>query len=228
MIDASTAAPANEYIQSATLNGASLSKPWFAESSILSGGSWEVQVGPEPNTNWAASPSDRPYSLSTGFEHVPNNPIEHPLAPTGKEAAAIWRYTTSQPASDWYKTAFDDSTWTSGPAGFGTDDEGVSPRTPWTKDDIWMRRTVSLAQGFHSPAVVAYHDQDIDVYINGVFAAHVQGWTHSYDVVSCEVAALGTLHTGDNIIAMHVHHPGDGRHFADAGLVELDWPENEK
>jgi predicted alpha-1,2-mannosidase len=71
-IDTTNAGGANEYIQSATLNGSPLTKTWFPETEITGGGTWTVTAGPQPNQTWAASPKDRPYSLSTGFDHNPD------------------------------------------------------------------------------------------------------------------------------------------------------------
>ena len=67
-INAPGASVSNVYIQSATLNGQPLSKPWFYEKEILSGGEWNVPVGAQPNTDWGSSPLGRPCSLSTGCE----------------------------------------------------------------------------------------------------------------------------------------------------------------
>jgi predicted alpha-1,2-mannosidase len=67
-IEAPGASAANFYIQSATLNGQPLLKPWFYEEQILSGGEWNVPVGAQPNTDWGADPAGRPFSLSTGVE----------------------------------------------------------------------------------------------------------------------------------------------------------------
>ena len=218
----------NEYIQSATMNGATLDKPWFAESEILSGGTWNVQVGAQPNKSWGASPYDRPYSLSSGFTHSAPHPIQHPLMLTGKESAVEWRYTTDTPPSEWVKPVFDDSSWKRGLAGFGTDDEGVTPRTAWNTDDLWMRRTITLPLSYATVEITAYHDQDLDVYFNGVVAAHVPGWTHSYDNIPADAQAAAALHLGVNVIAVHVRHKGDGRHFADVGLNTVEWPNSEK
>ena len=38
------------------------------------------------------------------------------LSPTAEKQPVIWRYTTAQPAADWYKPGFDASAWKEGPA----------------------------------------------------------------------------------------------------------------
>lgn len=227
VISAPAASPDNEYIQSASLNGVPLDRAWFDEAAILGGGTWNVQESSKPNTSWATSPYERPYSLSTGFTHDPPNADLHSLVATGKEGGAQWRYSTDQPDQNWFAPKFNDTAWKSGASGFGTADEGVTPRTVWNTTDIWMRKTVTSNAWYRSLVVTAYHDQDLDIYLNGVLAAHVDGWTHSYDNVPIDPKA-SLLHPGTNLIAVHVHHGGDGRHFADVGLAGADWPESER
>jgi len=50
----------NIYIQSATLNGAPLNKPWFSHSDIVNGGKLEFVMGPQPNKEWGSAPEDAP------------------------------------------------------------------------------------------------------------------------------------------------------------------------
>ena len=42
----------NKYIQSASLNGATLNQPWFDHSQIASGGILNVKMGPKANKEW--------------------------------------------------------------------------------------------------------------------------------------------------------------------------------
>lgn len=228
VIEAPAAAGENQYIQSAILNGQPHNRPWFSQEAILQGGQWSVQVGPQPNPKWGSDPSDRPHSLSTGFNHVPQKPLLSPIGGGGRDVPETWRYSTDNPGENWFKTDFKDTGWKTGQSGFGTENVGVTPRTAWTSDDIYMRRMVILPAGFKELAIQAYHDQDIEVYLNGVLAARVEGWTHNYDVIPISEAAQATLRAGGNLMAVHVRHPGEGRHFADAHLVEFEWPENER
>ena len=54
----------NKYIQSATLNGKPLDKPWFDHSIIENGGTLEFTMGSEPNKNWGSDPSATPPSMT--------------------------------------------------------------------------------------------------------------------------------------------------------------------
>jgi len=42
----------NKYIQSATLNGKALDKPWFSHEDLAKGGSLNLEMGPKANLNW--------------------------------------------------------------------------------------------------------------------------------------------------------------------------------
>jgi predicted alpha-1,2-mannosidase len=55
----------NLYIQSATLNGAPLNKPWFSHDAIANGGMLELKMGPAPNKNWAVTADCAPHSMSS-------------------------------------------------------------------------------------------------------------------------------------------------------------------
>jgi predicted alpha-1,2-mannosidase len=54
----------NKYIQSATLNGKPLNKPWFSHSDIAGGGRLVFEMGPTPNKKWGVQAVDVPPSLS--------------------------------------------------------------------------------------------------------------------------------------------------------------------
>ena len=54
----------NKYIQSATLNGKPLDKPWFAHAEIANGGTLTLQMGHKPNKSWGSRPDDVPPSMT--------------------------------------------------------------------------------------------------------------------------------------------------------------------
>src|SRR5579875_3418254 len=55
----------NKYIQSATLNGQPLDKPWFRHADIANGGTLSLEMGDKPNTAWGSAPQDAPPSMSS-------------------------------------------------------------------------------------------------------------------------------------------------------------------
>jgi len=54
----------NKYIQSATLNGAQLNRPWFKHSEIAGGGTLVLEMGDKPNLKWGSGTEDAPPSMS--------------------------------------------------------------------------------------------------------------------------------------------------------------------
>jgi hypothetical protein len=228
-IQAPDAAPKNEYIQSATLNGVAQLRPWFHESEITGGGTWLVNLGAAPNPKWAALPKSRPYSLSTGYNHLPAKPVLSPLVPTSQENPQIWRYTTRDPGDDWYKIDFADDQWKQGTGGFGAKDSRIKEaRTPWNTDNIWLRRTFILAKVPGQPAVLMRHEQDAEVYLNGVHALTAPGSSRFYATFPISPESAAALHAGENVLAVHVHHEDFEAHFADIGLVDIQWSDSEK
>jgi putative alpha-1,2-mannosidase len=64
VIEAKNVSAQNKYVQSATLNGEPLNKPWFEHSTLLKGGILELNMGPRPNKQWGSSPGAAPPSMS--------------------------------------------------------------------------------------------------------------------------------------------------------------------
>jgi predicted alpha-1,2-mannosidase len=54
----------NIYIQSVTLNGKVLNKPWFYHEELVNGGSLVLKMGPKPNEKWGSAADAVPPSLS--------------------------------------------------------------------------------------------------------------------------------------------------------------------
>ena len=59
-------------------------------------------------------------------------------------------------------------------AAFGANIPGAPIRTEWKTDDIWIRREATLpADAFPDPYLTMFHDEDAEVYFDGVPAAKV-------------------------------------------------------
>jgi hypothetical protein len=63
------------------------------------------------------------------------------------------------------------------------------------------------------------HDDDAEVYLNGVLLTKQTGANNKYDSFSIPAAARQALHAGDNVLAMHATSPQGGE-YLDAGLYE--------
>ncbi|MBV9865817.1 MAG: cellulase family glycosylhydrolase [Abitibacteriaceae bacterium] len=149
-------------------------------------------------------------------------PPLHEIVPTAQAAPVSWHYTVDKPADDWFKTGFNDTGWKEGAAGFGNDWTFVGyVRTPWQTKDIWLRREFVLpdANLSHLKLLIC-HDDDAEVYLNGVLAAKLPGYTHTYDEEPISAAALATLKPGRNVMAGHGYQEKAGQ-YLDAGIVGL-------
>jgi hypothetical protein len=60
IIEAPGASPDNKYVQSASLNGESLEKPWFSHFELLGGGRLTLEMGSTPNRQWGSDVDDAP------------------------------------------------------------------------------------------------------------------------------------------------------------------------
>jgi CubicO group peptidase (beta-lactamase class C family) len=151
------------------------------------------------------------------------------LVPASRDVVASWKYTTTKPADTWMAAEFSDAGWSTGPGGFGT------PKTPggvigtvWSTGDIWMRRTFELPAGTKTtnPRLFLHHDEDAEVYVNGVLAAKVSGFSTDYELHAIADDARATLKPGANTIAVHCRQTTGGQ-FVDVGIVDLVPPSKE-
>ena len=168
--------------------------------------------------------SSRDQAKVGGWAPAPLPPRITEIVPTSEHKPAIWRYTFTEPAGDWARPGFDDSEWKQGPGGFGTTGTpGAVIGTTWHTPDIWLRREVTL------PAVTdpgriqlrVYHDEDVDVYFDGVLAARQSGYVAAYELVEIQEAARSLLKPGAKVVlAVHCHQTGGGQ-GVDVGLVDV-------
>lgn len=161
------------------------------------------------------------HSKVGAYAPLPERPqIGAILVPTAREASTVWHYATEAPANGWRGVGFDDSGWKTGPGGFGGGKvgEGVV-RTPWTTSDIWLRRTFDWpANGTKTPLVLMEHDEDTEVYINGVRAFSAQGYITGYEGNPLRPQAAATLKPTGNVLAVHCHQTTGGQ-YIDVGLA---------
>jgi hypothetical protein len=147
----------------------------------------------------------------------------HPplLLPEAEQGAYTWSYTTNPPAADWTLPEFEPAGWRSGEGGFGTQlGPGVIVNTVWNTDDIWLRREFVLPPAFTTPTrVVMYHDEDAEVYLNGVPAVRAPGYATAYQQFEIPAAAALALRAGRNVMAVHCHQTTGGQ-YIDVGLID--------
>ena len=141
-------------------------------------------------------------------------------APTAEREPVTWSFTTAAPEGEWFATTFDDHAWSSGPGGFGTEGTpGAIVRTVWNTPDIWLRRWFDLADAVIDLAGLRiHHDEDADVYVNGVLVKTLKGYGSGYTDVDMTAKLKPVLKSGRNLVAIHCHQT-DGGQYIDAGIV---------
>jgi hypothetical protein len=153
---------------------------------------------------------------------IPKRPEVVAIIRAADSEKAMWRYTITRPEANWSEAGFNDSAWAQGESGFGTRaTPGARVGTVWNTRNIWLRREIEL------PAVDAkklllwlHHDEDAEVYINGVLALRTSGWTSNYEVFELAPAAKAALKPGKNLIAIHCRQT-EGGQYVDLGFAEL-------
>jgi hypothetical protein len=164
---------------------------------------------------------------SADWAPLPTAPKATYLVATSQVTPVAWRYVTTanKPTDDWMKPGFDDSGWKTGNAPFANGPPGGIPTgTNWkdTPGDIWLRRTVTLPPGnYTNLAFMVYHDEDVEIYVNGVPAASDSGYNSGYTPLAVSPAAAALLKPGATVVlAAHVHQTTGGQGI-DIGLASL-------
>jgi hypothetical protein len=168
--------------------------------------------------------ADRDKNKVGGWAPLPAGQKFAMVVPTAQTAPATWRYTTNQPAPGWTARNFDASAWPEGVASFGTEGTpGAIVHTRWATDDIWLRREMTLPnQKFRDLRFYADHDEDVEIYVNGVFASSEGGYTSSYVPLEISPAARQILKPGATVtIAVHCHQTSGGQNI-DVGMVDFE------
>ncbi|HEY4415951.1 MAG TPA: DUF4965 domain-containing protein [Verrucomicrobiae bacterium] len=151
---------------------------------------------------------------------MPQRPKLITVVPAADTQPAKWSYTVQQPGKGWMTEAFNDSAWKQGESGFGTEGTPSSVvGTTWQTDDIWLRREVNLTtDSFKNLEAWMHHDEDAEVYINGVLAIKANGFISGYDIFPLSPAGRAALKSGPNLIAIHCHQTTGGQ-YVDLGFV---------
>jgi hypothetical protein len=149
-------------------------------------------------SKWAKRDLDAAKKISLNWAPLPPPRQITEVVPTSAKGTVTWSYTTEHPTGDWFAADYSASSWKTSKGGFGT----VGPPsavigTAWNTPDIWARRefTLTAAQlaSRDDLQLMLYHDENAEVFINGVPAVSVAGYTTAYEPFAIRKAALATL-----------------------------------
>ena len=95
-------------------------------------------------------------------------------------------------------------------------------RTEWNTPDIWLRREFVLPDGKWSDLQFRmHHDEDAEVYVDGVLATQVSGYVTDYEPVrDQDRRRRELLKPGKHLLAVHCKQTGGGQ-YIDVGLVDV-------
>jgi hypothetical protein len=132
------------------------------------------------------------------------------------DLCAPYRYTTTAPAGDWMGGAFDDTAWATARAPFGS----VSNfRTEWRTPDIWLRRSFEWdGRAVSTAALVIFHDETTEVYVNGQKVWERGGFNNAYETFEVTAALKKALSPGRNTLAIHTRQTAGGQ-FIDLAIL---------
>jgi hypothetical protein len=205
----------------------------FQARSVVGGVFLQMLYDPVTWKSWAR----RDVTKAANWAPFPKPPKIVTVVPTAETEASQWRYTTEKPADDWNKDSFDASGWKQGKAGFGTrGTPGAAVGTEWNTSDVWLRREFELpsppapdsssangqkrAARWEDLQLRIHHDEDAEIFVNGVLAAKVSGFITDYETIPMRSRAQATLKPGKQLIAVHCHQTTGGQ-YIDVGLVDV-------
>ena len=149
-------------------------------------------------------------------------PTMRVVVPDSRTDAQTWKYVLEKPTEDWFKRDFNDGPWKTSNGGFGEKSTpGSVVGTEWKSKDIWLRRDFELKQPISGEVrLVMHHDDEAEVFVNGIRATKVAGWATDYRTFAISEEAAKSLTPGKNSIAVYCHQDAGGQ-YVDVGIVEL-------
>lgn len=169
--------------------------------------------------------ASRDKTHAANWAPMPKPPRTVALVPTSEKSPQKWMYTTEKPDANWTAADFSDANWKEGTGGFGTrETPGAITGTVWSSSDIWLRRTFDLPEQVPGRLMLRiHHDEDAQVFVNGVQVLNRNGYTTDYEVAEIPQSGIAAFHAGRNVIAVHCHQTQGGQ-YIDVG-VEAVVPE---
>jgi len=125
------------------------------------------------------------------------------LPSTPENTPHSWRYTFDNLDGNWYSPSYNDALWSIGNAPFGTLSGagfvGFS-NTEWTTEKIYLRTHFNIdnVSSIHSVYFFLFHDEDVDIYVNGHLALSLYGYDIRYKLIEFDKTLL---ENGVNTIA---------------------------
>jgi hypothetical protein len=167
--------------------------------------------------------ASRDATKAAGWAPMPKAPVVKVIVPGSDQTPVEWSYTTNKPGEGWEGARFNATSWQKGKGGFGTQGTpGARIGTVWNSGDIWLRREMELpaTANMNNLHLWLHHDDDVEVYLNGVLALSTAGFTGDYETFPISKEARAALRAGKVSVAIHCHQDYGGQ-YIDMGFAEV-------
>ncbi len=145
--------------------------------------------------------------------------LSRSLVRAADEGGTVWRYRTTEPDTGWTQPDFDDRGWRTGRGGFGRGVEQARARTRWNTADIYLRLAVEVpAEGIAQASLRYFHDDDMEVFVNGEPLFTRPGYVTDYEEVTLAPDQVALFRPGRNVLAVHCRNHY-GPQFVDIGIT---------
>ncbi len=137
---------------------------------------------------------------------------------------STWKYKTSSSnnmPSGWNTVGFDDSSWSTGKAGFGDRGaDGAKVGTSWSGGNNWLFARITFEiddLSKYEDALIrlnTWYDDTPMFYLNGnLIYSDGEAWTDSYTLINLSASATQYLKEGENVLAVSINQHSGGRFF---------------
>lgn len=148
-------------------------------------------------------------------------PERRDILATSEKVGQKWKWTLDPPPKEWRLPEYNVKPWDESVGGFGTEGTpGAVIGTKWDKPAIHIRRTFELKELPSDVIVRMHHDEDAEVWINGVRVLRATGFTVRYEEFPLSAEALKAFKKGTNVLAITCRQTSGGQ-YIDAGLAEF-------
>lgn len=157
-----------------------------------------------------------------------------PVVPVSKTGNMVskWKYsmTDKELSSDtWKDVSFSDKSWKEGFAGFGNGGlQGANINTQWNTPYIYMRKWFDFKNvtsgNINDFRLQIFYDEDCEVYINGILAVALKGFSNRYVFTEISQEAKNGIKIGQpNLVAVKCENK-EGNQFVDLGFILTNVP----
>lgn len=149
-----------------------------------------------------------------------------------KDKSNKWKYFRSDSEladKSWKDISFSDKNWKEGEGGFGDEvPKHIVRNTKWTSSNIYLRKWVDFKnldpKQLDKLTVQIFHDEDCEVYINGILAVSLKGFVNRYVFANISDEAKASIKFDKpNLIAVSCKQTTGGQ-FIDLGFSLFDVP----